>query len=382
MMTGIKVLKANYKMFSEPCVCFFGYSPSFASEGSFPATRERNFCSSVSTMLVVYTANEILSIGLSLTRIDAFRQEKVDRETNLDHFRSLFGSNPVVYAQIWEDLQTTDIHDARIDGATAKTGIRYFLMSIYFLKNYPTGPLQESSFRVSVRTAHEKNWFFLKKIQALKEQKVTSQCHRVQSANHHLTHFRPVFACISFQIVWPELWTTENANNPNVPCFLLSVDGVHCHIKEPTHPVLSKNPEFYSHKTHKPALNYELGISVYEDKLVWMNGPFPVSQHDINIFRTEGLKDKIPVSKLVIGDCGYLGEPDIISTPNLHDPIEVRKLKNRARSRQETFNARIKNFACLSSCCQHKIHKHKILFEAVCVICQYQMDHGSTLFVN
>jgi hypothetical protein len=112
-------------------------------------------------MLVVYTADEILSIGLSLTRIDTFRQEKVDRETNLDRFRSLLGLNPVVYAQIWEDLQTTDIHDARIDGATAKTGIRYFLMSIYFLKNDPAGPLQESSFRVNVCTAHEKNWYNL-----------------------------------------------------------------------------------------------------------------------------------------------------------------------------------------------------------------------------
>jgi hypothetical protein len=34
-----------------------------------------------------------------------------------------------------------------------------------------------------------------------------------------------------------------------------------------------------------------------------------------------------PIGKLVVGNKGYRGEPDIISTPNSHDPVEVREFK-------------------------------------------------------
>ena len=171
-------------------------------------------------------------------------------------------------------------------------------------------------------------------------------------------------------------------NNDDVPIFLITVDGVHCRLNEPKHPTKSKNPGFYSHKFHQAALDYELAVSIFENKLVWMNGPFPSGKHDINVFRERGgLKEKIPPGKKVIGDNGYRGEPGIISTPNnRHDTLEVRKFKSRARARHESFNARIKIFQCLNARFRHGIEKHQICFEAVCVICQYQLENGSPLF--
>ena len=62
-----------------------------------------------------------------------------------------------------------------------------------------------------------------------------------------------------------------------------------------------------------------------------MNGLFPAGDHDITVFRNEGLKDKIPSGKKAIGDNGYRGEDAIISTPNAHDEAEVQKFKSRAR---------------------------------------------------
>jgi hypothetical protein len=168
-----------------------------------------------------------------------------------------------------------------------------------------------------------------------------------------------------FQIVWLENWEHGNADGDNVPIFLVSVHAVHCRIQEPTHPYLSKNPDFYSHKFKQAGLNYELAVLIYDNKLVWLNGPFPASRHDISIFRTAGLKEKIPDGKLVVGDNGYRGEPDIISAPNSHDRIEVRKFKRRARAR----HARIKNFHCLAERFRHNVDDHVIVFEAVCVIC-------------
>jgi O6-methylguanine-DNA--protein-cysteine methyltransferase len=88
----------------------------------------------------------------------------------------------------------------------------------------------------------------------------------------------------------------------------------------------------------------------------------------------------IPPGKKVIADKGYRGEKDIISTPSSQDPPELRKFKSRARARHESFNARIKNFRCLDMRFRHGIEKHKIVFEAVCVICQYQLENGSPLF--
>jgi DDE superfamily endonuclease len=119
---------------------------------------------------------------------------------------------------------------------------------------------------------------------------------------------------------------------------------------------------------------------LYDNKIVWVNGPFEAGIPDINIFRNGGLKEMIPAGKRIVADNGYLGERAIISTPNSHDAPELRKFKRRARSRHETINARFKNFRILDSRFCHDRHKHSIALEAVCVICQYQLEFGSPLF--
>jgi hypothetical protein len=52
-------------------------------------------------------------------------------------------------------------------------------------------------------------------------------------------------------------------------------------------------------------LAYEVGVSVYHDKIVRVNGPFPAGQKDLRIFRKEnGLMSKIPDGHRTIGDEG------------------------------------------------------------------------------
>jgi hypothetical protein len=65
--------------------------------------------------------------------------------------------------------------------------------------------------------------------------------------------------------MWPEEWAQNNDNNP---AFLVSVDGVHCRIFEHKHPTLSKNRKHHSHKFHKPAVGYEIGLSIFHNCLV------------------------------------------------------------------------------------------------------------------
>jgi hypothetical protein len=163
--------------------------------------------------------------------------------------------------------------------------------------------------------------------------------------------------------------------------FALTVDGVHCHTYE-----CRKLPsaKWYSHKSCGPGLAYELGIAIHENRSVWMNGSFMASTHDLTIFRDEdGLKTKLkaaPKKKKVLADSAYSKESKYVSTKNSIDDEEVGNFKRRALARHETFNRRIKTYAILANTFRHDFNKHVIVFEACCVLAQYDMENGNPLF--
>ena len=76
----------------------------------------------------------------------------------------------MVYAQIWEDLQTTNVAKARID--LQKACFDSFLMALHFMKCYPTGQEQAATFKYCVSTARTWCWYYCEKIQAMKAEKV------------------------------------------------------------------------------------------------------------------------------------------------------------------------------------------------------------------
>jgi len=159
----------------------------------------------------------------------------------------------------------------------------------------------------------------------------------------------------------------------------LTVDGVHCPIEEPRQEPSAK---WHSHKFHGAGLAYELGISVFENKLVWINGPYPCGDSDLVIFRKEdGLRSKIPPGKKVIADRGYSGDDQpMLALRNKHDTDEVKDFKSRACARHESFNTRIKSFACLTKEFRHGKDNHRDVFFAACVLKQYDLENGHPLF--
>jgi hypothetical protein len=84
--------------------------------------------------------------------------------------------------------------------------------------------------------------------------------------------------------------------------------------------------------------------------------------------------------KRAIGDGGYTGEPNHIAVRNKLDTPEVMDFKKRARACHETFNERIKAFNVLDTRFRHCHTKHKLVFEAVCVLTQYDIENGHPLF--
>jgi hypothetical protein len=119
--------------------------------------------------ITIFLESEILSMGLKRAGFDDVRQQRVKRETNVRRFKSHFGSSPLVYAAIWEDLVTTDIPEARIE---ATTDPDKFFLGLYFLKEYPTEEKLAGSFKTCEKTARKWAWYFAIKIQALKKKKV------------------------------------------------------------------------------------------------------------------------------------------------------------------------------------------------------------------
>ncbi len=100
-------------------------------------------------MVLVLTSHEIMGHGLVWAGYDRFRQENVKESTNIGRFKSKYGSTPLVCAQIWEDLQTTEIPEAHVD--EMYLDLKYFLAANNWLFRYPTDEEQSGSFGKSAR---------------------------------------------------------------------------------------------------------------------------------------------------------------------------------------------------------------------------------------
>lgn len=294
--------------------------------------------------VMVLTADEIMKHGLKLVKYTRRRIKRAKTIRNIERFKGHFGSQPVVVAQIWEDLQTTQVVEARVPPVDLH--LDHFLMAMHHLKRYPTELEREPLFDIDHHKGRDWVWFYVEKIQQLKKEK----------------------------IVWP-------ADDFGPDIWVLTVDGTHCMIQEPAHPIWSQDRMYFSHKYGKAGVNYELGIALYESKLIWMNGPFRAGESDNRIFKRYGLKAKLNATgKRGIGDGGYTGHPKLLSTPNYHDSEAVKLFKSRALKRHETFNGMTKNFDCLSGRFRHNQDKFALCFEAVCVICQYQCELTDPLY--
>lgn len=115
------------------------------------------------------TEERILEEGLLYAGFDHARQN-VSHETSMLRFKGFYGSSPIVCKKIWNEFQTTPVVNARIERKQLR--LDYFLMSMYFLKCYPTELQLSGMFKVSEKTARRWIRFYLQKIQALKSQKV------------------------------------------------------------------------------------------------------------------------------------------------------------------------------------------------------------------
>ena len=231
----------------------------------------------------IFNGQHVLTTGLSLAGFSLIRQN-VSAKLNEQRFRVFFGigskSASVLFQKVKEKYD-----DAILDK---------FMMALNWLKLYDPESVLASRWNLSEETLRVNIRSYIKHIASLKED----------------------------IIVWGAFGSE---------IFIVSVDGTHCPIYEPRTDPSSK---WFSHKFNGRGVAYELAISIFKNQLVWINGPFPASKHDITIFRSEddpsaGLMSRIPEGKRAIGDSGYSGEPTKVSITRDDDDKETKKFKAR-----------------------------------------------------
>jgi hypothetical protein len=105
---------------------------------------------------------------------------------------------PLIATIVWEDLQTTEVEAAKVPPNSRQ--IKHYLMALHFVKRYRTELEREATWDISPSWGRDWCWFFVEKIQALKEEKIR----------------------------WP---IVETADCDDV--LEMTVDGIHCWVQEP-----------------------------------------------------------------------------------------------------------------------------------------------------
>jgi len=293
----------------------------------------------------VVTFDGMLDFGLKLFYISIRIERAKKKIVNIDRFVKKFGVDPATACHIYEWMQRTEIDGARLVGNDRD--LKFFLIALYFLRHYPTEDEMNTTFQMSPKYISGKAWEYVKKLRALKNE---------------------VICFPSDEEVRDDIW-------------IMTVDGTHVWIQEPTHDELGQDPKYFSKKFKHAGMTFELGVSL-TGGLIWINGPFPAGTNDITMFRKPGgLKEKLrAMKKRAIGDRGYRGEPELISYFNAHDSKGVAKFKCRALMRHEIFNWKVKTFEAVRGRFRHSREKLAIAFEAICVVAQFKLETDSPLF--
>ena len=303
----------------------------------------------------IFSTDDVLMEGLKLLGWKEGRLKKrKSANTNIDQYTGMYGVHPCVTAQLTEDLQTTEFDEARVEPKDLNLDKLHWTLN--WLYRYPTETERESQWNKCANTVRDANWLYTDKIRHLKREK----------------------------IVWPKSFLPTDI-------WVMTVDGTHLVTLEPGDGDIPKDPSYFSFKHHAAGFNYEVGVSLFESKCIWLSGPHKAGEYnDAKVFREKGLCDKLKqTGKKAIGDDGYRGFPNECSTANGLDCEAVKDFKSRARQRHEIYNGKLKVFSVLSDTFRCKSHpkdpwtpaqKLQMVFEAVNVLVAYKMEKGEPLF--
>mmetsp|Transcript_4342 Transcript_4342/g.9641 ORF Transcript_4342/g.9641 Transcript_4342/m.9641 type:complete len:455 (+) Transcript_4342:92-1456(+) len=302
----------------------------------------------VTSILVSISAPDILFYGLLYAGFDLKRQQANNEKRRVDWFKSFYGVEPSTVSPIFDDLRNEypDIN------------FKVALMTMQWLFLYPTYPVLSGQWKWCEEFIGAKVIDYGNKFAFIGRRKIVFVLkHKVQIGR--------TVDCTTFMV------------------FEMRLDP---------------SSKWFDYKTHSCGLKYEFCLAIYEDRVVWMNGPVAPSIHDITVFRggdaDEDVEDRdqdalyfqLEEGEMCIADSGYSGEPSKCLLAKDEHPQELKELAARAKNRQETFHWRLKAFNILGGRfrhgknTKHRMELHKIVVEAVVGIIQYDFENGHPPF--
>ena len=299
--------------------------------------------------------NDFLKRGLFLMdRHHLYNPNEIfdTKSSNWRHFKGFFGVSPGVCADAWEILEKNmDI---------GKGTKRQFLWGCFILKVYATEEVMAKVLKVDEKTMRKWGWHFIKLLDAI-DYFVVSSFHLY---NFNFVCFVRLFnvtnLCFNCQIEYESRFEKDSGN-----CALMSIDCTDCRVNISRGRAVRKS-RWFSYKSKKPALRYEVGLCIKTGEICWLHGPFPAGAYnDITIFRS-ALKQHLDDYELVECDDGYQGEDPIkCLIPkfcDMFDDDNMQEARYRVRSRHENVNKRLKQFHILDGVFRSDIEKHSPVF--------------------
>jgi hypothetical protein len=125
--------------------------------------------------------------------------------------------------------------------------------------------------------------------------------------------------------------------------------------------------EYYSGKKQRHTLKYELAVHIETGDIVWMNGPFPGSMHDLTIARS-GFVHQLLQNEQALGDKAYIGCDHFIAPckpPRTPEQHRFNAILHRRRALIEQVNKRIKHYNVFRHDWRHDLSLHGIAFRVV-----------------
>ena len=347
-----------------------------------------------------FLSGDVLQQGLLFVGYGEGSIARMSLNAKHEAFKAHYGSNSLVLSIIWYDLQNTTIPLAALNAEeNSEKGFKMFMITHFYLFTNPKNTfLLVSRFQMN-RTYLQGSrlWTWVNKLAALRAAKIK---------------WNPRFADDDF------------------PIFICSIDGVDFKTVEISNDQYNVDRTRKSQKYEHAALRYLIAVDLHSSDIVFLDGPvLPGATNDLAHFRAgrdQNLVELIPPGKAVIVDRGYNppqskrefksrararhesltarmklsrnppgkmiiadkgyrtsspGEVGMIAVPDPRDPHSLQRYKSRSRSRQESLNARIKQFKICQDTFKYPDElKHKAVVEAVAVIVQYQMENGIPLF--
>ena len=118
----------------------------------------------------VVTVQSMMIRGLRIARFIPEQTARFSDKTNRQQFLDHFGASPRVSCVIYNDLQLTDVEDAKLEGND--DNLDMFLKALYFLRKYPKESQMASILQLSARHDRDALWDMVGKIQAMKDVKI------------------------------------------------------------------------------------------------------------------------------------------------------------------------------------------------------------------